>query len=123
VRPFGRAMRDFDAGEFVEGPARVLAVTGEIDAAAADAFKERLEALLANDDGPVVLDLTEATYMDSRAVAVLFAARKEAGVERGRFAVVCVGEIRRMFDFTGLDIAFDVVGSLAEAVEHVAAVA
>ena len=70
----------------------------------------------------LLLDLSGVHYMDSTAVGALFAARKETGVTRERCSVVCVGEIRRMFDFTGLDLVFDVVESRAEALAHVVAV-
>ena len=110
------------AEEVVHDRVRVLAISGDLDASCAPAFKERLLASVA-DGGPVVLDLTPVTYIDSPVLGAMFAARKEAGITRTNFAVVCVGEIRRLFEITGLDIAFDVVETRAEALEHLAAVA
>ena len=110
------------AEEVVQDRARVLAVSGDLDASCAPAFKERLLTGVA-EGGPVVLDLTGVTYIDSPVLGAMFAARKEAGIMRSNFAVVCEGEIRRLFEITGLDIAFDVVETRAEALEHLAAVA
>src|SRR5437764_13050634 len=110
------------AEEVVHDRVRVLAIAGDLDASCAPAFKERLLASVA-DGGPVVLDLTPVTYIDSPVLGAMFAARKEAGITRTNFAVVCVGEIRRLFEITGLDIAFDVVETRFEALEHLAAVA
>jgi anti-sigma B factor antagonist len=112
----------FGVEESGDHRAHVMAVAGDLDAASAAAFKERLLAGLDRAE-PLILDLGEVTYMDSTAVAALFAARKETGVSRSRCAVVCNGEIRRMFDFTGLDLVFEVVESRAAALASVVAIA
>jgi anti-sigma B factor antagonist len=111
----------FNVEESGDHRARVIAVSGELDAASAPAFKERILGGLERSE-PLILDLTGVSYMDSTAVGALFAARKETGVDHGRCAVVCAGEIRRVFDFTGLDLVFDVVESRAEALASVVAV-
>lgn len=111
----------FDVEESGDHRAHVIAVRGDVDAASASAFRKRVISGLDRPE-PLILDLTEVTYMDSTAVGALFAARKQIGVSNGRCAIVCGGEIRRMFDFTGLDLIFDVVESRAEALAHVVAV-
>jgi anti-sigma B factor antagonist len=108
--------------EVAGGTARVVAVSGELDASCAPAFKERILAALAGAE-PVVLDLSEVTYIDSTSVGALFAARKATGMTRERVSIVCGGEIRRMFEITGLDLVFDLVDTRAEALAHAAAVA
>jgi anti-anti-sigma factor len=109
------------AEEPVQDRARVLAISGDLDASAAPAVKERLLASVAH-GVPVVLDLTAVTYVDSPVLGAMFSARKEANITRENFAVVCEGEIRRLFEITGLDIAFDVVETRAEALEHLTGV-
>jgi anti-anti-sigma factor len=75
---------------------------------AAPAFEKRLVESVGG-DGRVILDLTGVTFMDSTAIGAMISARKTAGMERGRFAVVCrPGDIRRMLEYTGLDATFDV---------------
>src|SRR5881398_1606050 len=109
------------AEEMVQDRARVLAISGELDASCAPAFKQRLLAGLAG-DAPLILDLTGVEYIDSPVLGAMFAARKETGIGRGNFAIVCEGEIRRLFEITGLDIAFDVVGTRVEALGHLVGV-
>ena len=83
--------------------------------AATAAFEKRLLDSCAGED-PLILDLSEVTYMDSTAVAALVSVRKRANLTRGRFAVVCrSGDIERMLSYTGLDSAFDIAESRGEA--------
>jgi len=101
--------------ETVERRARVVAISGDLDMAAAPAFEARLLDCVGGDE-PVILDLTGVGYMDSTAVGALISARKKANMTRERFAIVCKpGDIRRMLEYTGLDAAFHVVGTREEA--------
>lgn len=108
--------------EPIDQAAYVVAISGELDTGAAPAFKEHIMLSVARGQ-PVVLDLSDVVFLDSHCVAVLFAARKEVPLTRENFAIVCQGEIRRMFGFTGLDVAFDVVETRAEALGHLVATA
>ena len=101
--------------ETVEHRMRVVAVSGELDMDAAPAFEKRLLEILGGED-PVILDVTDVTYMDSTAIGALISARKQANMTRGRFALVCTpGDTRRMIEYTGLDAAFDVVDTREQA--------
>ena len=64
--PTGFFIRDRDH----EG-AHVIEVGGEADFDAAGKIKETLGAAVSNGRRPLVLDLTEATLIDSRVIAVL----------------------------------------------------
>jgi anti-sigma B factor antagonist len=101
---------------------RVVAVSGELDMAAAPAFEQTLAELGAR-DGPVILDLSDVTFMDSTAIGAMLTVRRRANLKRGRFAVVCKpdSEIERMLMYTGLDAAFDIVQSRREAAVELAA--
>jgi anti-sigma B factor antagonist len=101
---------------------RVVAVSGELDMAAAPAFEQTLAELGAL-DGPVILDLSDVTFMDSTAIGAMLTVRRRANLKRGRFAVVCKpdSEIERMLMYTGLDAAFDIVQSRREAAVELAA--
>jgi anti-sigma B factor antagonist len=101
--------------ETVEQRTRVIAVSGELDMAAAPAFEQKLLDCVSGEE-PVILDLSDVTFMDSTAIGALISVRKKANMSRGRFALVCKpGDIRRMIEITGLDQAFDVVDSREEA--------
>ncbi|HYZ30154.1 MAG TPA: STAS domain-containing protein [Thermoleophilaceae bacterium] len=100
---------------------RVVAISGELDMAAAPAFQQALLDCVSGDD-PVILDLSEITFMDSSAIGAMLSARKRANMTRGRFAIVCPpgGDIERMLMYTGLDASFDVVGSRPQAATDLA---
>jgi anti-sigma B factor antagonist len=94
--------------ETIEQRSRVIAVKGDLDMSAASAFQQKLLDCVSGDE-PVILDLSDVTYMDSTAIGALISVRKQANMTRGRFALVCQpGDIRRMIEYTGLDAAFDV---------------
>ena len=101
--------------ETANGRVRVLALSGELDMAAKPAFEQQLLQSI-DGNGPLILDLSEVTYMDSTAVGVLVTVRRTANLSRGRFAVVCgQGDIERMLSYTGLDVAFDIAETRGEA--------
>jgi anti-anti-sigma factor len=105
----------------VQRQIRVVAVSGELDMAAAPAFQQTLADLVARAE-PVILDLTDVTFMDSTAIGAMLTVRRRANLKRGRFAVVCKSgsEIERMLLYTGLDAAFDIVPSRPAAAAELA---
>src|SRR4051794_32034848 len=94
----------------VERRIRVIAISGELDMAAARAFEQALFESVSGDE-PVILDLSEVDFMDSTAIAAMIAVRRRAELQRSRFAVVCEpgSEIERTFLYMGLDAAFSIV--------------
>lgn len=100
---------------------RVVAVAGEIDMSAAAAFERTLfEAVSVSE--PIILDLTEVTYMDSTAIGAMLAVRRQAELRPGRFAVVCEpgSEIERTLMYMGLDAVFSIVQSRGSAAAELA---
>ena len=105
----------------VAGSIRVVAVSGELDMAAAPAFERALfEAVMGKE--PTILDLTEVSFMDSTAIGALLAVRRQAELKPGRVAVVCKpeGEIERTLQYMGLDGAFSIVTSRGHAAADLA---
>jgi anti-sigma B factor antagonist len=104
----------------VAGQIRVVAVSGDLDMAAAPAFERALLKIIA-DNEPTILDLSELTFMDSTAIRAMLAVRRQA--EPGRFAVVCEpgSEIERTLEYMGLDSAFSIVQSRPQAAVELAA--
>jgi anti-sigma B factor antagonist len=90
----------------------IVALGGEHELFGATKLQRRLEALL--DEGlSVVVDLTDATFLDSSIVSVLLRARDRARQTGAHYAVVLdesSGEsVLRMFEITGLDRFLPVV--------------
>ena len=95
----------------------VLAVSGEIDIATAPSLRERLHALLADDKRQIVVDLDDVGFLDSTALGVLVGVLKRARAEDGEVRIVCTQpRVRKVFEITRLDSAFDLFDSVDEAV-------
>ena len=81
-------------------------------------------ALYASVDGhePLILDLSDVSFMDSTAIGAMLSVRRHAELKRGRFAIVCApdGEIERTLLSMGLDAAFNIVPSRSHAAAELA---
>jgi len=99
--------------------AAVVALLGEHDAHSARRLENELAVLL--DDGvSVVVDLSEATFVDSQALSVLLAARHHAeAAELGFGLVLPAGDhahqVHRILEMTGLYSTFAVSQTVDEA--------
>jgi len=105
----------------VQRQIRVIAISGELDMAATPSFEAALfEAV--NGDEPVILDLSQVSFMDSTAIGALLAVRRRAELRPSRFAIVCApgSEIERTLDYMGLDAAFSIVQSRPQAATELA---
>ena len=106
---------DDSAGDVV-----VVAIEGEHDIYTAPALRERLDEALERGGG-VVVDLTQATFVDSSVLGALLDARRRA-LEGSQGFVVCVGEtvepgVRRILDITGLVPVLPVIEGRDAAIE------
>lgn len=114
------AIADFDADSPLtmelreqEGLA-VLRLSGELDIATAPQLDARLARVLAERPGPVVIDLTQLSFLDSTGLACFLKASVQAP---DRIAIASPRErITRLFQATGLAERLRVRNSLAEAV-------
>ena len=53
----------------------IVAVTGDLDLATAGDLRRRLSGVIENDQGDVVLDMSDVTYMDSSGLSVVLEVR------------------------------------------------
>ena len=66
----------------------------------------------------VILDLTEAAFVDSTTVSIMVAADKRMRNAGGQLSIAAGNPtVARLFEITGLDRALDVHRTLAEAIE------
>jgi len=106
------------------GDVAVVAMGGEIDYAASPQLRERIFGHIKAGRRRLVLDLSEATFIDSTAIGVLVGAvarLREAG--GGSLAVVCADEnerVLRIFEITGLDGMIALYRSREEALSALA---
>jgi anti-sigma B factor antagonist len=99
------------------GASTVVAARGEVDVATAPALRDGLDEALDGGPGPVVVDLTGVTFIDSTGLGVLIGARRRCD-EVGRELRVVVSEPRilKVFEITGLTELFTIHPSLDPAV-------
>ena len=96
----------------------VVTVSGDLDLHSAPVLRGRLAALTDASIGHIVLDLSEATFLDSMALGVILAAQKRLAAARGRLdLVVETPEIRRIFEITMLDQVFELHDTRAAAID------
>jgi anti-anti-sigma factor len=66
----------------------VVTLTGEVDIVQASHLRDRLLGAIRNDDLGLVVDLTEASYIDSVGVSLLFELAEKLSERQLRLAVV-----------------------------------
>ena len=113
---------EFDLSE-EHGPGEVaiVAVRGAIDLFTAPEFKEGLLGVVERGASRVVLDLTETSFLDSSALAVLLSARKRLAGRAGELAIAGLNpDLRTTFRLTGLDQLFAIAATREDAVRALA---
>jgi anti-sigma B factor antagonist len=99
---------DFDV-ETIDGgePDVVIAVHGQADLHTAPELRNAITAALDGGATGLVVDLSEATFIDSMTLGVLLGAVKRLRPSGGKVAIVCSDpHIRRIFEITLLDRVF-----------------
>ena len=123
-------MSTFDISDETVNPAAVggvgvLAAGGEIDYAGSPLLHERIARHIKAGTRHLIIDLSEATFIDSTAIGVLVGAvgslREACG---GTLAVVCVHEnVLKIFEISGLQAAIAMYRTREEAMSALALVA
>jgi anti-anti-sigma factor len=92
----------------IDGHTKVR-VTGEIDLATATELRQHLEGVIAGGTGDLDLDLGDVTFLDSRGLVVLLAARQALHDKDHRLRVLNPSKpVLRVFELSGLlDVMMD----------------
>jgi anti-sigma B factor antagonist len=94
----------------------ILTLAGEADPYTTRELRRELDSGVELGPAGVIVDMTQATFVDSTGLGLLVGAAKRLRRRGGELAVVCVDyDVRRIFELTLLDRTFAVVGSLEEA--------
>ena len=97
----------------------VVRVAGEADLSAAPELKAALAAAIASGAKTVLVDLCEATFVDSTTLGALMGAVKRLRPEGGELAISCSDpNIRRVFEITLLDRVFRIFPTPGEGLDH-----
>ena len=87
--------------------ANVLAIEGDIDLHISPAITESLNAMIKKKPERIVIDLSDATYIDSAGIAALILAMREVKEYGGKFFLSGVQEtIRLILETSRLDRIF-----------------
>jgi anti-sigma B factor antagonist len=98
------------------GSHTIVAVSEVVDIATSAELRKYLADVVEAGARSLVLDLSDVRYLDSTGLTVLVETFRLIGTQSGGMVVVC-GEslVRRVLEVTGLDRAFAVRDTLAEA--------
>jgi anti-sigma B factor antagonist len=104
----------------VDADTHVIELGGEIDLYTAPELKERMAEIIDEGKTRVVVDLSQATFIDSTTLGVLVGGVKRLRPAGGSLALVCTDEnITKIFEITGLDRVFPIHASRDEALAEV----
>jgi anti-sigma B factor antagonist len=107
--------------EAIDEHTQVVRAQGELDLYAAPEFKRRLADTIEAGKTRVVVDLTEAAFMDSTALGVLIGALKRLRVRDCALAVASEQPtILRILGITGMDQVLELHATADEALAAVA---
>ncbi|MBA3298466.1 MAG: STAS domain-containing protein [Thermoleophilaceae bacterium] len=102
--------------EEIDEQTHVIELGGEIDLYTAPEFKERMVELIEAGKKAIIVDLAQATFIDSTTLGVLVGGVKRLKPAGGSLVLVCTDEnITKIFEITGLDRVFPIHPTRAEA--------
>ena len=102
--------------------AYVISLAGEVDLYTAPEFKQQLLEVVNEGGKDVVVDFTNATFIDSTTLGVLVGGVKRLRPSGGHLSLVCSDRnITKIFEITGLDKVFPIYETRDEAVEKIEA--
>lgn len=111
----------YEVRHWEAGPqAHVVTASGELDLNAAPSLRETLVRLTDLGRIDLIVDMAEATFVDSTVIGVLVGRLKALRTLGGSLSLVCQNEnVLRTFEVAGIDRAFAMHPSLAQALaEH-----
>jgi anti-sigma B factor antagonist len=101
-----------------QGVTRVR-LAGEVDIATAPQLGRWLDDLVHDGHTRLLIDLSEATFIDSTGIGVLLHTVKQLRRRRGRLAVLCPDPaMRGLFELVGHNLLFPVDETLDRALAH-----
>ena len=106
----------------VEQSGCVVSVSGDADLYAAANVERELVRLVEDGKHSIVVDLSDATFIDSTMLRVLLNISKRLRPGGGELLVVCrEHNIRKIFEITLLDRVFTIFDTREAALEHLGA--
>jgi anti-sigma B factor antagonist len=102
--------------EQIDDTTHVISLAGEVDLYTAPDFKSQLLDVIGNGSKNVVVDFSNATFIDSTTLGVLVSGVKRLRTNDGQLSLVCSDRnITKIFEITGLDRVFPIYATREEA--------
>jgi anti-sigma B factor antagonist len=102
--------------EAVNEQTHVIKVGGEVDINTAPALKQRIVEIIEEDKQHIIVDFSEATFIDSTTLGILVGGVKRLRPSGGWLSLVCTDEnILKVLHITGLDQIFPIESSIEAA--------
>lgn len=102
----------------VPGDRTTIIARGELDMCAAPAFRDALRRAIERRVKHVVVDLTDATFVDSTAIGVLLEASGQVRATGGRLHLICTNRhVLRTVEIAGLERHIAVAPTPEEALQ------
>lgn len=112
----GASLRFVVATEQLDSGTPVLSVTGDVDVATAPALERTLLEAAEIQSGEVIVDLTACSFLDSRGLAALLAARARLARSNRALALILSNPgVVKIFEITGFDQIFAIYPSVGMA--------
>jgi anti-sigma B factor antagonist len=109
-------MTYYVSSQAVDDRTGVVTASGELDLYAAPELKERLTRSIDHGRTRLVIDMSEATFIDSTAIGVLVGGLRRVQERAGSLDLVCTHkDILRVLDIVGLDQVFAIHESREDA--------
>ena len=113
----------FLVSETKRAQSRVIRAGGELDLAVAPQLKELLDRLIEEGERSLVLDLSDATFIDSTTIGALVSASRRVGDNGGALEIVCTNRnVLRTFEYAGLERVFTVHSTVEHALHPAPAI-
>jgi anti-sigma B factor antagonist len=106
----------------VDSGIRILSISGHLDLQSGGDLRERLRALIEDEEAvDLLVDLEGLDYMASAGFRELFLAGRQISRQGGRLAVCSLrGEVKRVFELACFDTAYPIFENRREGLEFLA---
>ncbi|AKM82018.1 TPA: anti-sigma factor antagonist [Candidatus Berkelbacteria bacterium] len=100
----------------------VIDVSGEIDVYTSPRLKQQINGCFNNRQYRIVVNLTEAEYLDASALGILISGLKGCREQNGTLLLICPKpRVLKIFEITGLNKIFEIFLTTEEALEKIGA--
>jgi anti-sigma B factor antagonist len=100
-----------------ESGLHTVSVFGELDQGTAPELRGVLARAMGNDNGSVLVDLSDCEFIDSTGLSLLVEAKRRLDQEQRPFGVCCPHvDVRRLLELTGIDQAVGLYDTRDEAI-------